>query len=286
MEKETILAKLHISMKYSRTTLNWFKKAQAKELWFAQENGAVFFSEFRGQWERNLVKTCEPIVQSYFKRLDCPPDLLPRIVVYESYPGSWIMEAAIVMFASVGTAYTILKALAELPQIADGLTELKDRLKEEFTGIVNENIRGHFASSAQEQDLPRPPQNPAVADFVIDARPILSLTPSEMKSHKIHLSVGVSRNAFTLENLGDDTLHDIRIGLFKSDSQRNQWSYADSYMGNISLLSFHQTVTKDLGDFRNVSRQPFRLDDPHPLHVDCWVQDVHGIYLFMFYLED
>ena len=286
MEKETILAKLHISMKYSRTTLNWLKKAKEKKLWLAKENGAVFFSEFRGQWERNLVNSCEPIVQSFFKQLDCPPDRLPRVVVYESYPGSWVMEAAIVMFASVGTAYTILKGLSELPKIADGLTELKDRLKEKFTGIANEDIRGHFTSSAQELGLPEPPQNPAVTDFVIDARPILSITPSEMKSHKVHLSVGVSRDAFTLENLGDDTLRDIRIGLFKSDSERNQWSYADSYMGNISLLSSQQTVTKDLGDFRNASSQPFLLDDPHPLHVDCWVQDVHGIYLFMFYLED
>ncbi len=286
MQKETVLAKLHVSMKYSKSTLKWFDKVKDQQLWFAMEGGINYFSEFRSRWEKSLIESCEPIVYKYFTKFDLPQDKLPRIVVYESYPGSWIMEAAIIMFASVGTAYTILKGVSELPKIADGLTELKDRLQKEFSELTNRHITEDFKSSVKKHDIPPPPHDPIVTDFVIDARPLLALTPSAMKSHKIHLSVAISRDAFTLENLGDEAIRNVQIGLFKSDSHRNQWSYADAFTGSISILSPHQTITKDISDFRHTSGSILNLDDDHPLHIDCWVQDTHGIYLFMFYLED
>lgn len=286
MEKQTVLAKLRVNISYSKATRNWFEKLKDQELWFTHDQGTIYFGEFRSRWEKILINSCQPIIDKYFLRLDCPKDDLPHIVVYESYGGSWIMEAAIIMFASVGTAYTILKGLSELPKIADGLTELKARLKLEFTSAVSEQISHDFESDAKERQLPPPPQKPVTTDFVIDARPLLSLTPTEMKTHKIHLSIGISREAFTLENLGEGSLRDIQIGLFKSPTQRNQWGYADSFMGTVPILSSHQTVTKDLSEFRNSSGKEFDLNDPKSLHVDCWVQDKFGIYLFMFYLED
>ncbi|RCV65780.1 hypothetical protein C5S53_02045 [Methanophagales archaeon] len=191
------------------------------------------------------------------------------------------------MFASMGTVYTILKSISELPEIADGLTELKDRLKKAFYRKASEKVNEDLKSAASQYKPPQPPpREPIYAEFTIDARPVSSLTPSIMKSHKIHLNVAISREAFTLENLGQNIVRDIRIGIFKGHSQRNQWSFADSYVGTIDILSSQQTITKDIADFRNSQGVSLDLSDNSPLHVDCWIQDSHGIYLFMFYLED
>jgi hypothetical protein len=284
MEKETILAKLHVTMRFSESAKTWLDQANEQNIWFAKEQGTAFFSEFRGTWDRALVESCEPLVHGYFTKLGCPQNMLPRIRVLESYAGSWIMEAAITMFATVGTTYTILQGLSELPEMADGLNKLKDRLKKEFTELTSRKVRETLTGNPHSKALPPLPPKPIIADFIIDARPLLSLTPSKMMSHKIHLSVGVSRDAFTLENLGDEPLRDIRIGLFKGHSQRNQWSYADSFMGTVSLLSGHQTITKPIDDFRSSSGQELTLQEPTDLHVDAWIQDEHGIYLFMFFV--
>lgn len=286
MQKETVLAKIRVTMSFSQATLGWLEEIQKSDVWFAKEKGNLFFSEFRGTWEQILISSSEPIIHDYFLGLGLEKEKLPHVKVFESYHGTWIIDAALLMFTSIGTAYKILKDISELPKIADGLTELKDRLRKEFSHKASEEVYKHFKSASDQYKLPPPPVKPIYTDIAIDARPLLSLTPSIMKSHKVHLNAAISRDAFTLENLGQDMMRDIRIGIFKSYSQRNQWSYADSYMGTIDILSSHQTITKDITDFRNSKGEPLDLSDSSPLHIDCWVQDSHGIYLFMFYLED
>ena len=287
MQKETILAKVNVHMDFTEEIQYWFEKLADYDVWFTHKKGIAYLSEMRGRWVDALKTTVNPQVHSFFLELGVPQDRLPYLKVYESYPGSWIIDAAIVMAASMGTAYTILKSVSELPQIADGLTELKDRLKEEFKKITNKFIREDIFEIVDRQHLPPPPSDNFIdCDFTIDARPLLSLTPSEMKSHKIHLNVAISRDALTIENLGDEPMKNIRIGIFKSSTQRNQWAYADSYTGIINILSPGQTITKDTSEFRSLSGKELDLSEPHPLHVDCWIQDEHGIYLFLFYLEN
>ena len=286
MEKETVLAKIRVTMGFSEATLAWLEGIQNTNIWFAREGGTPFFSEFKGAYERTLISSSEPIIHSYFHELGLPNEKLPRVKVYESYSGSLIIEAALIMSASMGTAYAILKSVSELPKIADGLTELKDRLKKDFFLKASEKVNEYLKSAASHYQLPPPPQKPIYADFVLDARPLSSLTPSIMRSHKVHLNVAISREAFTLENLEQNVVKDIRIGIFKGLSQRHQWSYVDSYMSTIDILSSQQTITKDIANFRNSKDVPLDLSDNSPLHVDCWIQDLHGIYLFMFYLED
>ena len=126
-----------------------------------------------------------------------------------------------------------------------------------------------------------------VKDFVIDARPLTALTPREMKSHKIHLSTGVSIDAFTLENLGDEIIKDLKIGLFKSKIKKNNWSFADAYVSNVGQLSSKQTLSKNISDFVDQSGNKLTIEESElPLNIDCWVQDQYGIYLFMYYLEE
>lgn len=92
---------------------------ESSQLWFAREGGNLFLSEFRGTWEKTLVSSTEPIIHNYFLELGLHKENLPSVKVYESYPGSWITDAAITMSCSIGTAYVILKGISELPKIAD-----------------------------------------------------------------------------------------------------------------------------------------------------------------------
>lgn len=234
--------------------------------------------------EKILVETAEPIVQDYFRKLGIQESELPKIRVYEAFKGSWIVDAAIVIAGSVGTAYGILKTISELPEIVKGLSELKELIKSKFNLNANKAATSHLKFQGQ-RNLPPPPQKLLNTDFSIDARPLLSLTPAKMKSHKIHLNVAISSDSLTIENLGDDLMKDIQIGIFKDKTQRHQWTYQDSYMGTINMISPHQTIAKVCGEFRNTSDEPLDLLSSLPLFIDCWVQDSHGIYLFNFYLE-
>ena len=289
MEKETILARIRATMSFSEKTFEWLERLpqiDKVDVWFKREGGSLFLSEFRRDWEEILINSSEPMVQGYFRELGILENNLPKVKVYESYSGSWIVDAAIVMAGSIGTVYAILKAVSELPKIADGLTELKDRLKRTFAKKANKAVNERLRSESTRYGFPPPPPEPLFTELVIDARPLLSITPSIMKSHKIHLNVAISRDSFTLENLGNDVMRDIRIGIFKSKIPKHEWKYYESYMGTIDILSPHQTITKDVGEFKNSKGELLDLLDNAPLHVDCWAQDSHGIYLFMFYLED
>jgi len=297
MEKTTVLARLHFTIEFSGAMLDWL--GNFPDAWFAREGGAFFLSEFGGTWREILEAVVTPEIHEYFSGLGVPQEHLPFIQYGETYRGSWIMDAAVVMLGTVGTTYAVLRGVCELPEIADGLTELKGRILKKLKPRVDREVREKIYRVAQDtikqretrashdrvRAIPPLPATPVRIDFVIDARPLRSLTPAILKSHKIHLSVAISRDSFTLENLGDEPLRDVRIGLFRSRTERHQWSYQDSYMGNFPLVSSHQTIAKTLGEFKDRTGNRFDLSDGEEVHVDCWVQDSHGIYLFLFFLE-
>lgn len=290
MEKTTVLARLRFTFDFSNEMLNWLE--HFPDAWFAREGGSGFLSEYSGSWWETFDDVVTPEIQSYFRELGVPHNNLPFVQRGEIYRGSVIIEAAIVMAGSVGVAYTVLKGVSEIPEIADGLSELKGRtlkkLKPQMNKKVSETACAVAQNTAQQRAIPPPPLPPETitrVDFVIDARPLRSLTPAILKSHKIHLSCGVSRDSFTLENLGDEPLQDVRIGLFRTETQRHQWAYEDSYRGNFPLVSSRQTIAKNLGEFRDSVGNRFDLSDGNAVYVDCWVQDNHGIYLFNFFLE-
>jgi hypothetical protein len=285
VQKETVIAKVRAHIDFNEETIAWFESIENTEIWFTHNRGMAYLSEFGGQWDELFTATIEPEVQAYFRRLGLSENRLPHVRKYESYSGSWIIDASVAIFATVGTTYTILKGLSELPKIADGLTELKTRLTKELKDKINKKATKYLEQHAQQHQLPEPPNKTITLDLIIDARPLLSLTPSQMKSHKVHLNVGISRDGFTMENLGEELMQDIKIGIFKSLSERNQWSYADSFMGSVGLLSCKQTLSKDISEFKNASGMTLDLTDDCFLYLDCWIQDNSGIYLFMFFLE-
>jgi len=295
MEKETVIAKIRTSFDFTRDYSFWAEKTaemsiykQNQTPWFVQEGGTLFLREYHNTWDKLFLKDSQKEVREYFRSLDFPEDLLPTVKITETYSGSWIIEAAIVIAATIGGVFAAVKGISEIPKIADGMSDLKERISKQFTEDVNEAAAEILLSASVEKSLPPPPQNIfRIKEFTIDARPLLALKPSEMKSHKIHLSVGVSQDAFTLENLGDEIIRDLQIGLFKSKTKKDNWNFGDAFASSIGILSPKQTISKELSEFRNAGNARLTVDNTElPLNIDCWVQDNFGIYLFMFYLEN
>lgn len=281
MEKETVIAKVRATLSFTHDAHRWLERQHAS--WIAREQGNAFLGEFRGTWGQVLTEELERAAAEFFTHLGLSPNLKPRLRLYESYPGSWIIDAALVLPGSIASVYIILKAISELPDIADGLTKLGKRLKNEIKRPFN---RKAVDALSHTQDIEsHPPADLLDVDLLIDARPLLALTPAPSRSHAVHLSVGISREALTIENLGDTPIRDLRLGLFKSGTRRNQWSFGDAFAGGVAILSPRQTLVRDIGDFQHANGSRFTLDEPYRPYVDCWVQDEAGIYLFLFELD-
>jgi len=293
MEKETVILRLRASIDFGQETMVWLnsvvkiadKQNDNYGIWFAREGGKVFLSEYQGLWRKALIEESDQIIQNYFLELGFSEEFLPRTKITEVYPGSWVMEAAVTIASSIGGTYALIKGVSEIPNMIEGLTKLKDIIAEKFHRRVDEKATKLLSEQAEQNNLPLPPHHVIhMKDFVLDARPLASLKPSEMKSHSIHLRAAVSQDAFALENLGNNTINDIQIGLFVGKDRRHNWSYADAYTSNISTLSAKQTISKDIENFIHITTGKLRITDL-PVHVDCWVQDAFGIYLFNFYLD-
>lgn len=295
MEKETVIAKIRTSFDFTEDYYLWIKEITEKSNynqnqipWFARQEGSPFLKEYHNTWDRIFIKDSQKAVQEYFSSLDLPRDLLPIVKITETYSGSWIIEAAILIATTIGGVFAAVKGVSEIPKIAEGMSDLKEKISKQFKKDVNEAAEEILLNTSEEKSLPPPPKNIfQINEFTIDARPMLALKPSEMKSHKIHLSVGISQEAFTLENLGEEIIRDLRIGLFKSKTKKDNWYFGDAFASSIGILSPKQTISKELSDFRDVRNIELKVEDIElPLNIDCWIQDNFGIYLFMFYLEN
>jgi hypothetical protein len=294
MEKTTVLANLRLTMRFNAATLKWLRSFP--DSWASREEGSVFLSEFGGTWEQIFLEAINQEVHSYFAELGVPRERLPFVQTGERYRGSWVVEAAIVMAGTVSTAYAALKGVSELPKIAEGLSTVKAAMQSRLQPLLDRAVRDQLIQTLdlnrhEERKLPQWPVGASAAprtlvetDFTLDARPLASLSPI-VKAHKLHLAAGVSREGFTLENLCDEPLRNVRLGLFRGRTEKNQWTYNESYMSGFAFLSGRQTISKTLSEFRDERGNPLDMSDGEAAYVDCWVQDDHGIYLFRFFLE-
>jgi hypothetical protein len=284
MSKETIIAKLRGTLDFTEEAQEWLRREP--DVWFARDRGDAFFSEFSGAFSRIFIEAVESETTEFFLHMGLHGEHIPRVKVLETYRGSLIMEAAITMAGGMGTVYATIKAISELPKMADGLEDLKKRIQKRFHRDADTEAAEIVArGSSNRPYVATPPRHLLTADFTIDARPLRALQPDVAQAHKIHLSVAISRSGLVLENLGEAPMRDVRIGIFSSPSRRNQWSFIDSFSGLVSLLSPHQTISKRLEEFRDCHGKALDLDSGSAAYVDCWIQDEHGIYLFNFYLE-
>lgn len=281
MENETVLARLNAVLEFTDQGKEWL--SAHPDLWFAREGGNLFWGEFRGRWNTIFVEALEPAFKDYFWEIGVPEEQVPEVRVVETYPGSWVIDAVLLMGGSIGTVYAVLKGVSELPKIAEGIEQVREWARRDLEKTFESSVRSQVQQSSNQQ-LALPPKL-VNTTFTIDARPVQALQPDKALDHQIHLSVGMSRSGFTLENLGDEPMRDVRIGIFRSLGQRSQWSFADAYSAGISLLSGKQTISKPINGFCHHGGNTLDLSDPNPLYVDCWIQDQTGIYLFNFYLE-
>ena len=89
-----------------------------------------------------------------------------------------------------------------------------------------------------------------------------------------------------MENLAAETIRDIHVGVFKSSTQKQSWSYAEAFTKTVPLLSAKQSIAISIEEFKNEIDFALELSDKPPVYVDCWVQDQHGIFLFNFLLNE
>lgn len=295
MRRETILAKIRVEVTFSAEMKQYLRRFEdQKDAWFARDGGAAFLAEFGGEWNKEFIELAQPIYETYFRELGLKEEV-PNVTLIDSRAGSWIMEAAITMFGTIGTLYTVLKAYSELPKIAEGIEATNGQLKQElgnrYRTRVRERIEPYISDSsvtAVSQSSPsQPPLDPIEISCSIDARPIRALTPETPKSHSIHLSVSLTRSSVSIENLAETQIESLRLGLFKSTTQMQQWSYGDAFVKFIPNLSGQQCVALNTDEFTHqATMQKLDLSDDEPLFVDCWLQDANGIYLFNFHLSD
>lgn len=291
MEKTSVLARMRLTLDFNAAGQQWLR--QYPDSWLARDEGSSFLSEFGHEWEALFVKSAQPIVRDYFSSLGVAEDRLPIVTIGERYKGSWILDASIALCATVGATYTVMKGVSELPDIAEGLTKLKKQIINRFQPNVTAAVRERLIQSLSSIDVSKfenarirqPPSNILTVELVIDARPLLSLTPALMRAHSVHLSLAVSRDSFTLENLSDEPMRNVQVGLFRSKAQRHEWRFQDAFASEVLALSPKQTLAKRLDEFRDPRGDVFDMSDGEAAHVDCWVQDLHGIYLFHFFLE-
>jgi len=293
MERKTVIANIRAELTLSEDLQAFFAEFEGQEnAWFARQCGDSFLGEFGREWNKNFVEIAQEVLDEYFRDLRLPESRRPIVELTDYRRGSWIMEAALTMFGTVGTTYTILKGISELPKIADGLEETKKRLKKElsarFKKRLPEVIETVIENSGINAQLPQTVRaNPMAVTCSIDARPLRSLTPDVAKSHSIHLSVAISRSALSVENLGNVPIENLRIGLFKSTTQMHSWSFGDAFSKSVPRLSGNQSTSLSIDQFKSEANgSTLDLLDNSSLYVDCWLQDNNGIYLFNFFLEE
>jgi hypothetical protein len=293
MRRETVLAKIRVEISFTESLKEYLLQFQdEKDAWYARDEGRLFLSELGGEWNKHFVEVAQPFYQSYFREHGFKGDL-PNLTIVDSRSGSWIMEAAITMFGTVGTAYTLLKAYSELPKIAEGIEGTNSQLKKELANRYQKKVRERiepFISFPPGTDQANPPSIPHELVKIacsIDARPVRALTPETPKSHSIHLAVSITRSNISIENLGEELIANLRIGLFKSSTQMHSWNFGDAHVKLMPVLSGGQSIAIEVSEFlHEVTSEKLDLTDDAPLHVDCWLQDDNGIYLFNFYLDD
>jgi hypothetical protein len=288
MNEETVLAGLRTEIRYSGETLAWAGLLPSEEgdsdsshlgAWVADES--AFLGEFRGSYERLVVGFAEPAFRDYFAALGLDEPDLVKVRVTDSFPGSWIVEATIAIATTTGVAYKILKELSGFPAMVDGLSRLRqESLRPQIEAGIEAEASQHLRATAERAGLPSPPPHPVDVSLSLDTRPLQSLRPEPPVRREIHLAVAVTDDTVSIENLGEETLEGLRIGLFAGNEPRHSWGLDDAYRASVPSLGGKQTIARAAADFRNDKGEA--PDLANAAFVECWVQDTEGIHLLQF----
>ncbi|HEY5602792.1 MAG TPA: hypothetical protein VIM41_06760 [Gammaproteobacteria bacterium] len=115
MNKQTVIANLRAEITLSEELQSFFAQFEKQEsAWFARDGSDLFLSEFGFEWNNNFAEVAQEVFDQHFMSLGVREEQLLKVKATDSCRGSWIMEAALTMFGTVGTTYTILKAIADI----------------------------------------------------------------------------------------------------------------------------------------------------------------------------
>ena len=139
----------------------------------SEKEGDAVLREFGGTWSSIFESVLNEEVRNYFQRLDLSDDFTPFVQRGETYSGSWVMEASVVMRGTMGRAYNALRKALDLSGVAEGFVSLKDEIIKKLDLQTNQEVArtlDQVASNVQPgpAHIP-PPRHSAVIDLVIDA---------------------------------------------------------------------------------------------------------------------
>lgn len=245
----------------------------------------AFLRDNRQLWEASLVESAGRLFSEYFASSVGPGSVRPSLAVRitDSYQGSWVIEAAVVLLATASAAHSFLKHVSEIPSIFEGLGKIKDRLQSAYTKLVNHGANQRIAALAGTQMASG--NIVAVQQMIVDPRPVLRLSNAPEKRSAVNLAAAISRHALSLDNMSDRDLHYVRLGVFKGDSRMYEYDYAKSYMGTVSCIPANQRAVRQLSFFVDEAGRELALPPGKDTYVACWVSDADNITVFQLFLE-
>ena len=178
MEKEIIIAKMHVTMNFTNETTLWIKELQEQDYSIKQPD--YFFSEYKHYWNEIFVESTEIVLKKFFKEYS-NGKICPKVEVYDTYQGSWNIEAYVVTFAGV---LAILNNISKLPEIYNKLMNLKHTMKDSFEKKTADKINELLKKHSEGSVIKNPPSMPLETNIVIDIRPLLSLKTGKIESPK------------------------------------------------------------------------------------------------------
>jgi|SRR6266404_6260554 len=112
MEGTTVLCRPKFAIELNRETLAWLNNFP--DAWFSRDGGNSFLREYGGTWTAAFDNVVNHEVQAYFGKLALSDEYTPFVQHGDTYVGSWVMDAAIVMRGTMGRAYTALAHIGDL----------------------------------------------------------------------------------------------------------------------------------------------------------------------------
>lgn len=226
-----------------------------------------------------FAKAIQEDICQFFSSQNINVDNLLKVKICKTNYGSLQIFSDVVFLAPLAVAYELLKIALEL---WENTNKTKQMLQ--TTGQALEKKYNKFVRSKLELIAPNPPKDVSTLKLSIESDNISYVISSfkNMDKHKIQLQVDLSRNNIKLINLSEEELAFTRIGIFKNDTPQIKWEFYKSYQGNSVKIGPLENTSMNISDFVNCDRTELNIQQDLPLYVDCWLEDIKGIYLVKF----
>jgi hypothetical protein len=202
------------------------------------------------------------VFDGFFGELGLEEYQYPKIRIVETYEGSLIFEAIVSCVDYFTALYTLGSIAYKTPEIVEKLKELKRRMSDKFNDYVNkvfiEKILGKNDSCDCKNSF-------ADTILIIDARPMMGLSPDILCKGSVQLSIIIASGGIMIKNLSGDVMENMSVSIFHGRNLKRVYTYKGV------LIPAHQTVTIGFDSFRRKNKG-FAFDRSQPTF-NCWVSD-------------